>query len=140
MTKLCCACKEQKPLDSFANKTASKDGKQSRCNPCMVSVMKKRYLADTAEWNRKSREQKQRKYDWINDYKVSKTCLVCSEVDYACLEFHHLDGEEKEATISQMVANKVSDEKILLEIDKCIVICSNHHRQLHAGHIACEIF
>jgi len=57
-------------------------------------------------------------------------CSKCDESDPICLDFHHLDPSEKEGQISRM-ANSSSREKLLAEIDKCIILCSNCHRKEH---------
>jgi len=64
---------------------------------------------------------------WINSQKVK--CSRCSETHVACLEFHHLDPNEKEFVIAK--ACQKSLKTIQAEIAKCIVICSNCHRKLH---------
>jgi hypothetical protein len=48
----------------------------------------------------------------------------------AALEFHHV-GEDKEKNVSQ-VSTKSS---LLREASKCIVVCANCHREIHAGQI-----
>jgi hypothetical protein len=59
------------------------------------------------------------------EYKKSKGCCLCGESDPACLDFHHLDSEEKEFEIAQLTLSKSKMEE---EIRKCVVICSNCHR------------
>src|SRR5262249_39229055 len=45
------------------------------------------------------------------------------------LEFHHLDSEAKEREISEMKSR--SFERLKPELDKCILVCSNCHREIH---------
>jgi len=45
------------------------------------------------------------------------------------LDFHHIDKETKEFTIGTI--KKGSKEKILKEIDKCVCLCANCHREFH---------
>lgn len=59
-------------------------------------------------------------------------CSECGENRSACLDFHHIDRSTKSYTIAHMITRKFSWEKILEEIDKCIVLCANCHRVLHA--------
>jgi len=44
------------------------------------------------------------------------------------LEFHHLDPSEKDFSISD---KSWSLERLKKEVDKCILICANCHRELH---------
>jgi len=48
-----------------------------------------------------------------------------------CLDFHHKDPNEKDFTIGKY-RNK-SKENLLKEIEKCVCVCSNCHRKIHAG-------
>jgi ribosomal protein L30E len=64
------------------------------------------------------------------EYKGGK-CQCCGYnkcID--ALEFHHLDKKEKDFTIS---GKSWSFEKIKKETDKCILVCSNCHKEIHAG-------
>lgn len=46
-------------------------------------------------------------------------------------DFHHLDPNEKEINISMILNN--SWDIIKKELDKCVLLCSNCHRELHTG-------
>lgn len=56
-------------------------------------------------------------------------CFICSEVEPACLDFHHLGG--KDYIVSAMLG--MNDVKVTEEISKCVVLCANCHRKVHAG-------
>lgn len=61
----------------------------------------------------------------------------CRKCDYSryvgALEFHHLEPEHKDFTISQWISrHHVFDERLKKEIDKCILLCSNCHKETHA--------
>lgn len=59
-------------------------------------------------------------------------CAVCGyDKCFAALDFHHLDPAKKEKGISYM--RNYSEAKIKAEIDKCILLCANHHREFHCG-------
>jgi len=47
------------------------------------------------------------------------------------LEFHHIDPEQKEFGISASGITR-SWEKVKKELDKCLLVCSNCHREIHA--------
>ena len=56
----------------------------------------------------------------------------CSKCGYnkceAALEFHHLDPNEKDFPVA---TNSKSWKLIVEEAKKCILVCSNCHREIH---------
>ena len=48
----------------------------------------------------------------------------------AALEFHHKDPEKKEFGISSANRNR-SWKQIKIELKKCLLLCSNCHREIH---------
>ncbi len=48
------------------------------------------------------------------------------------LEFHHLDSNSKDFGISAKGYTR-SWKKVKDELDKCIMLCANCHRELHEG-------
>lgn len=58
-------------------------------------------------------------------------CSICgyNKCD-AALEFHHIDPSQKDFGISENGHTK-SFDKIKVELDKCILVCSNCHQELH---------
>lgn len=64
------------------------------------------------------------------DYKGGK-CQICGyNRCINALEFHHINPKEKDFTIS---GGTKSFNTLKLEVDKCILVCSNCHREIHAG-------
>lgn len=68
---------------------------------------------------------------WIRELKSNLKCTRCPESHIACLQFHHLDPTKKEFTIGDKDTRFFSKEKILREIEKCIVLCANCHAKEH---------
>lgn len=63
------------------------------------------------------------------EYKGGK-CEKCGyEKCTSALEFHHLEPKEKDFSPSQNM--NMAWDKIKVEIDKCILVCSNCHREIH---------
>ena len=60
----------------------------------------------------------------------------CSRCGYdqcvEALEFHHLDPAEKDFGISEKGYTR-SWNRVLAELEKCILVCANCHRELHAN-------
>ena len=61
---------------------------------------------------------------------IKKTlkCSICGEDRWWVLDFHHTDPNKKEKHISHLIE---SPKKLQEELKKCIVVCSNCHRDLH---------
>jgi hypothetical protein len=58
-------------------------------------------------------------------------CILCGY--FRCikaLEFHHTNPKEKDYGISMKVGN-LGLEKIKIELKKCILVCSNCHKEIH---------
>lgn len=59
------------------------------------------------------------------------SCQRCGYDKYiGALEFHHMDPNEKDFLISRK-GHCTSWEKIKKELDKCILVCANCHREIH---------
>lgn len=70
----------------------------------------------------------------VDDIKRQLECRICGESDIACLDFHHLDPSTKEFDIALASGQQAwSWEKVLTEIRKCVCLCANCHRKVHAG-------
>jgi hypothetical protein len=70
---------------------------------------------------------------WYIEYKSFLKCEVCNENHPATLDFHHKNPVTKLLDIGTMVSSapRFSREKVIEEMNKCIVICSNCHKKLH---------
>jgi hypothetical protein len=69
------------------------------------------------------------------EYKGGK-CVKCGyKKCISALDFHHLDPNKKDFSISQNM--NMSWDKIKKEIDKCILVCSNCHREIHEELLVC---
>lgn len=63
------------------------------------------------------------------NYKGGK-CEICGyNKCIEALEFHHKDPSKKDMNISN--TGTVFSDKVKAELDKCILVCSNCHRELH---------
>lgn len=61
-----------------------------------------------------------------------KCCLCGFNAFQEALEFHHVNPEEKELKLSSNIM--VSLDKQIAEARKCILVCANCHRGIHAGY------
>ena len=92
-----------------------KDGRY-RCRKCAISAVQKR---------------RDRIKLMAVEYKGGK-CMKCGYDKYVgALEFHHVNGEKDFGIAAKGYTR--SWEKVKEELDKCILVCSNCHREIHAG-------
>jgi hypothetical protein len=112
--KVCDVCNETKPINEFYSKNKLDTRTEKLCKPCS----NKRTTAD----------QRRRKQELIN-YKGGK-CQTCGYCKYnGALDFHHIDPTKKEFAPSKL--NNWSVERAKSELDKCVLLCSNCHREIH---------
>ena len=120
--KTCISCKMIKPLDSFyTNGKQPKSGKQKHhpnCIECMLILR--------AEATKEKRT--------LITQLFGDKCLRCGYCEcYAALDFHHVNPLEKEHRPRDLVNGFSSISKMLKELEKCVMLCSNCHRSFHAG-------
>ncbi len=77
-----------------------------------------------------SREFKRRNKLYMTEVKGVSKCELCGESRAVCLDFHHRDPDSKSFGLGEGSAYGI--ETLKKEIKKCMVICSNCHRVLHA--------
>lgn len=59
-------------------------------------------------------------------------CVICNYSKHpSVLDFHHKDPSKKELKISDQ--RNSSFKKIKSELDKCVLVCANCHREIHIG-------
>ena len=115
-TKICTKCKRELPIDQFNWRNKSKGTRRSECKFCHSEYMKQRY---------------QSKKEIIQDLKSKCACAKCGDTRGYVLDYHHIDPSIKEEGIARMTSNNYNLEKVFTEIEKCAVLCSNCHRELH---------
>ena len=93
----------------------------------------KRRYKDRAEYLIGAVKKRRRKLkNKAIQYKGGK-CVLCGYMGCIdALEFHHLDESKKNFGFSQKGITR-SWEKIKEELEKCILVCANCHREIHAG-------
>ena len=77
------------------------------------------------------------KYKFLSEtfhaWRDTLECSMCGFDDGACLDFHHCDPTQKETSIIRQATK--SKEKMIEELNKCVVVCANCHRKAHAYNI-----
>lgn len=115
------------------------------CRKCRNERYRKYYIKDLEKSRKLGREshkrnRKQHLQHMAKIYKInakvmhvlkSNGCAMCgySKCDDA-LDFHHANSKDKEFQISAS-SLKFRDERVVDELNKCILLCANCHREIH---------
>jgi hypothetical protein len=120
-------------------KKRAKPGYREWFNSVRAKWAKEKYASDPEHRERVKATSEQRRLRKSAELRPVITaakaggCYYCPESESICLDFHHRDPSEKSFRMGTAVALGYSVSRIREEIDKCVVMCSNCHRKLHAG-------
>lgn len=131
MYKNCSVCKEEKLLSGFRKDKTQKSGYQPRCKVCVRSAINSSYARykNKVIANNHARQRETRAL--LLEYKQAHGCNLCLERSVVCLDFHHLDPSQKDFQLSSVSTQ--CWERVLEEVNKCILVCKNCHAKIHAG-------
>jgi hypothetical protein len=76
-----------------------------------------------------------RKKEFVFNYKANHPCEDCGEGDPVVLELHHRNPSNKNPTLRLRHRRdllKFGWREILVELEKCDVVCSNCHKRREA--------
>ena len=135
--KKCTKCSKEKPESDFPFNGGRL---RSQCKACVAEKSRlwrlehpgyaAQYMREYIKQNYPTMvERMKAKRQEIADWKRARGCTVCGETEPWVLDMHHLDPNEKEANSAQSATIKT----FLKEADKCVLLCSNCHRKVHAG-------
>ena len=112
--KTCTKCQKKKCLDSFYKKS---NRNSSYCKACFDLYCKER-------WKIRKKKAVVYKGSKCND------CPIAYPEYHTCIfDFHHTDPKLKEMDWQKL--RQYSWTKVTVELDKCILLCSNCHRLRH---------
>lgn len=130
MERICNACKISKPMAEFykqrVNEKTGKQYYQYTCKPCMSK--KAQVYRKSPKGRAYQRGVRVKNKQLVRDIKGDGECYFCAEKDVVTLDFHHL--RDKRLDIADAVRGTAKG--LMHEIQKCVLLCSNCHRKLHA--------
>jgi len=139
MEKQCSVCKIAKPITEFSKNKWKRDGLQTKCKTCNSKLIKEYYERNREKHRAATREQKRKCREKIRSVLLrirrNNPCCMCGENDPVCLDFHHVEPKTKVSEVSTLAAQLTSIETILKEVSKCVIVCSNCHKKIHAKKI-----
>jgi hypothetical protein len=98
---------------------------------------KKYYEANKTKMIEYQKERYNSLLEVYSKWKKTLKCVCCGESDHNCLDFHHVNPEEKEIKISTALGRGA--KTVVKELKKCIVVCANCHRKVHAYNTVVEV-
>ena len=114
-TKICSKCGLEKPVSEYHKNGFDKQGRQKYRGYCKTCA------------NKREMERYWEKREYVDAQRTQ--CAKCGDTRTYLLDFHHKNPNEKEFTIGTM--KRGAKETIQKEIDKCICLCANCHREFH---------
>ena len=93
----------------------------------------KRTYADRRDYLIKAVAKRRKKLKEMAIALKGGKCTFCGYNRYnGALDFHHIDGKTKEFGVSLDGITR-SWKRVEKELEKCILVCANCHREVHAG-------
>lgn len=129
--KTCTKCKEEKVTTEFSFLKA-KQVYHSWCKRCSSSARLKAYHEDPKKHRDYDKVRRSEIREFVKSQKFP--CIVCEESDPVVIDFHHREPGGKDFNVAN--GFRYSLERVKAEIEKCVTLCANCHRKVHAGSIS----
>lgn len=112
---VCTKCGETKEAAEFPVASVTKSGRAGECKQCKSVRQKQQYL-----------DRAMKLYNMLG-----RECHDCGcyHDEPAFFDFHHIDKTTKHREVKQILNG--SWDKIMTEVDKCVMLCPNCHRERH---------
>lgn len=131
-TKWCYDCRRFKPVEAFAFHNKSEGTRQGRCRVCHAKYRREHYVRNRGTYIRQEvariKRYRTENRPLIREYLRAHPCVDCGESDIVVLDFDHRDPDAKKFTVMILASHK-SWIRVVAEIEKCDVRCSNCHRR-----------
>lgn len=128
--RTCGRCGRQKPLADFAWRRIKRGQRDNYCRPCRAAYKREHYARNRQRYiecaNRRTKRLVAERTGYLVAFLREHPCVDCGESDLIVLEFDHL--RDKSFPIAQGIRDRPWRD-VLLEIEKCDVVCANCHRR-----------
>jgi hypothetical protein len=129
--KLCRRCKIIKDASCFHLLSKAPDGLQPYCKGCKRLIDHIHDMKNPGRNLHNNLSNSIRNRKWVYEYLRCKKCEWegCNISDPDMLVFDHLNPSEKRQNISAMACGTYSLRSLEQEVQKCRVLCANHHQK-----------
>lgn len=128
----CTLCKHIFPatIDYFGRHKLNKIGLDTYCKECRRNKNLNNFYKSSDKWKETHTKTRLEKQQRIKDIKENSLgCSKCKEKRIHLLDFHHIDPTKKTFQIGQ--GESKGWERVLKEIEKCVLLCKNCHADFH---------
>lgn len=128
---LCCKeCNNHFPVDMFVKKGRNKSSGamqfSSRCKPCY-----RKHVRSQPSYNVEAAYRTEKR-EIVNG--IKRQCVVCGyDRCKKALDFHHVTDDKEDGIAAMVMSKEHTIDELMLELKKCVVLCSNCHREHHDG-------
>lgn len=124
--KTCTKCGDEKDDEEFSFKNKKKGTRQSACKACYSDILKTHYKDNKQAHLDRNKASAEKRVQFTRGLKEKNPCLDCGKkYPHYIMEFDHREG--KTLCVSSTVS--WSWKKMLAEIAKCDIVCSNCHAE-----------
>lgn len=128
--KRCGVCEQTKPVVDFHKRVGHGDGYRDRCKDCAKTYHQEHYQKNKGKYVTQARNHQKRLRQMIQELKTGQTCADCQKPwPYYVLQHDHLPGTLKMVSIARIDRAGYSVERVLAELAKCELVCSNCHAE-----------
>ncbi len=135
-TKICNKCGKEWPTSNYHKASRNIGGLYHTCKTCRKDIDRTYYEVSDKKDKKLQRDRLLAIY--FKNYKQEIGCKICGEKESCCLDFHHKNQNDKIFNIG-LGKYRYGKKKLEEEISKCILVCSNCHRKIHAGIMAAPV-
>ena len=139
--KVCTKCHVLKNESDYFVKVKKTGRLHTQCKDCYKLHRKTYYAEHYSKYGDlyRSRAKERRVIVKTNlrskmlEYLQGKACSICGENDIRTFEFDHINPSLKSFGIARAIGDGMKWDNILIEIQKCRILCANCHKKHTAG-------
>ena len=136
--KTCTKCKQIKDISQFNKKLVMKDGLSSHCKNCSRKLTNASYAKNPEYYKNNILKRRKKVKEIINNIKEKTPCSDCKKYYPShIMDFDHRDVSQKSFGIAN--GTTLSFHRLMEEIKKCEIVCSNCHRERTYKRNACVV-
>lgn len=121
-------CNNSKDIECFVKQAKALDGLFPWCEECRKKYRKNKRSSKLEFYRSCDKQKRKDRVKWFHELKYNITCKDCNKIhEPICMDYDHISDKVKD--VSRMVLDNTPKEKIILEIEKCELVCLLCHNK-----------